>query len=141
MKKPTEVSLYIWVLIGLLSCLVLWIWASSAKAHDWYEGLRNPTTGVGCCGGRDCWKVPLQFLSEDATDFIITFPSVKDLPGNAANFVDTSPGGSGLHLQFKFPKSQAMPTPHIDVDDPDDSGFHACIWGGKPRCFFYPTNA
>jgi hypothetical protein len=33
-----------------------------------------------------------------------------------------------------------MPARHIDVDDPDDTGYSACIWGGKPRCFFYPMN-
>jgi hypothetical protein len=112
-----------------LSCITLF---SPAEAHDWYSGIRNPTTGVGCCGGNDCFKVRLEWLSEDADNYIVTFPSGVDAP--------ISTYLRGGQLQFKFPKSEAMPARHIDVDDPDDTGYSACIWGGKPRCFFYPMN-
>jgi hypothetical protein len=103
-----------------------------AEAHDWYSGIRNPTTGVGCCGGNDCFIVRLEWLSEDAENFIVTFPSGVEAP------IGTYLRGG--QLQFKFPKSEAMPTRHIDTENPDDTGYSACIWGGKPRCFFYPMN-
>jgi len=34
--------------------------------------------------------------------------------------------------KWHFPKDQAMPAP--------DGQYHACIWGGKPKCFFFPSN-
>ncbi len=27
---------------------------ANAAAHDWYTGLRQPGTGISCCGGYDC---------------------------------------------------------------------------------------
>jgi hypothetical protein len=34
--------------------------------------------------------------------------------------------------RWHFNKSEAMPS--------RDGSYHACIWGGKPRCFFIPMN-
>lgn len=34
--------------------------------------------------------------------------------------------------RWHFNKSEALPS--------RDGSYHACIWGGKPRCFFVPMN-
>jgi hypothetical protein len=34
--------------------------------------------------------------------------------------------------KWRFNKNEAMPS--------RDGAYHACIWGGKPRCFFVPMN-
>ena len=34
--------------------------------------------------------------------------------------------------KWHFVKDEAMQS--------DDGLYHACIWGGKPRCFFFPAN-
>jgi hypothetical protein len=84
-----------------------------AHPHDWYSGIRNPTTGVGCCGGNDCHPLmsdEMERLTEDADNYII----------------------DGI---WKFPKKGA------NGEQRFESGYSYCIWGGKPRCFFFPTSA
>jgi hypothetical protein len=86
-----------------------------AYPHDWYTGIRNPATGEGCCGGRDCFPLmtdELHRLTEDKDNYII----------------------DGM---WKFPKKDAMPAKHSH--NPDESGYSYCIWGGKARCFFFPS--
>jgi hypothetical protein len=78
-----------------------------AEAHDWYSGIRNPATGVGCCGGRDCMPIDISRVIETRDHFIVDG-------------------------KWRFNKDEAMPA--------QDGQYHACIWGGKPRCFFYPMN-
>lgn len=78
-----------------------------AEAHDWYSGIRNPATGVGCCGGNDCTPIDIARVIETRDEFIVDG-------------------------KWHFLKSEAMPA--------QDGQYHACIWGGKPRCFFYPMN-
>ena len=78
-----------------------------AEAHDWYSGIRNPTTGVGCCGGHDCTPIDISRVLETRDEFIVDG-------------------------KWRFNKDEAMPA--------RDGQYHACIWGGKPRCFFYPMN-
>lgn len=108
--------------------------SAPAWPHSWYSGQRNDTTGVGCCGGSDCFEVPLEWLSQDADNYIVTVPNpIPNMTGFSGVF---HPG------PYAFPISEAQPTPHIDTDDgKEHSGYHACIWGGKPRCFFFPSGS
>ncbi|HEY7765191.1 MAG TPA: hypothetical protein VIB38_09400, partial [Aestuariivirgaceae bacterium] len=91
-------------LLIALSCITLF---SPAEAHDWYSGIRNPATGVGCCGGHDCLPIAVERVVETRDEFIVDG-------------------------KWRFNKDEAMPA--------RDGQYHACIWGGKPRCFFYPMN-
>lgn len=86
---------------------VTFIITTMAGAHDWYSDNRNPATGVGCCGVRDCASVEVERIQQTPDEFIV----------------------DGI---WHFKISEAIPS--------QDGGYHACIWGGKPRCFFYPTN-
>ncbi|HEY7748425.1 MAG TPA: hypothetical protein VH933_07095 [Aestuariivirgaceae bacterium] len=81
--------------------------SESSVAHDWYSGIRNAHTGVGCCGGRDCGPIDVARIVETTDQFIV----------------------DGI---WRFNKSEAMPS--------RDGAYHACIWGGRPRCFFVPMN-
>ena len=97
----------------LLFAFTFIIFLSPVEAHEWYSGVRNPSSGVGCCGGSDCEPInDLARIVETKDEFI-------------------------LDSKWHFKKSEAMPTQEWK---PGETGYHACIWGGKPRCFFYPTN-
>ena len=98
------------LLFAVVSSLVLSLLTGqipSTYAHDWYSGIRNPVTGVNCCGGRDCKAIDIGRVLETLDEFIIDD-------------------------KWHFDKDEAMPS--------QDGSYHACIWGGKPRCFFVPQN-
>jgi hypothetical protein len=90
-----------------LVIIALALLITPAQSHDWYAGIRNSKTGVGCCGGDDCQPIDVSRITETEKDFIVDG-------------------------RWHFPKEEAMPS--------IDGTYHACIWGGKPRCFFYPMN-
>jgi hypothetical protein len=102
--RPGPLASKIHRLLLALGCIAL---LGPAEAHDWYSGIRNPTTGVGCCGGNDCTPIDVARVVETRDEFIV----------------------DGV---WHFNKDEAMPA--------QDGQYHACIWGGKPRCFFYPMN-
>lgn len=95
----------VWLIVML--AVALHVLATAAASHDWYSGIRNPVTGVGCCGGHDCTPIDIGRVVETKDEFVV----------------------DGI---WRFKKDGAMPAP--------DGQYHACIWGGKPRCFFYPMN-
>lgn len=104
MKPMFIIIAIIWAIVTVLGVA---LWVTPAPAHDWYSGIRNPGSGVGCCGGSDCAPVDVSRVVETRDEFI-----VDEI--------------------WHFKKDEAMPA--------QDGQFHACIWGGKPRCFFYPMN-
>jgi len=106
--------------------LALIAYYGKAQAHDWYTGISNPTSGEGCCGGNDCYPLQLEDFVEKADEFVITI--VVPL----AKWPGWPPG------VYRFRKDSAMPTRHIDDGE---SGYHACIWGKKARCFFFPSSS
>jgi hypothetical protein len=112
MNKQEEICWLCWIVAAVTALIVVyfmleWLASAPARAHDWYSGLRNPTTGVGCCGGNDCQPVDISRVLETHDEFI-------------------------LDGKWHFEKNGALPS--------IDGQYHACIWGGKPRCFFYPSN-
>jgi hypothetical protein len=121
------------LLLAFILGFVLSLMASQARAHSWYQGYQIPNGQSSCCGGNDCFEVPYAWLSEDMDNYIVTVPDpVPRMAGLAGTY---KPG------PYAFPKVEARPTPHMDADDGQEhSGFHACIYGGKARCFFFPAN-
>jgi hypothetical protein len=78
--------------------------------------LKAADTLFGICSRirrvNDLWADELHRLTEDKDNYII----------------------DGM---WKFPKKDAMPAKHSH--NPDESGYSYCIWGGKARCFFFPS--
>lgn len=95
-----------------------------AYPHDFYSDGKNPRTGRGCCGGDDCMALDYSQFKEDRDEFVVSIP-----PG----FLIGVPQGGVFH----FPKAEAMPTPRWKKGE---TGYHACIVGKDPRCFYYPPS-
>ncbi len=117
---------------GLMLGMILF--HAVAWPHDWYTNTKNDVTGVRCCGGTDCFEIPAQWISEDSDNYIVTLPNpVPLVAGLAGSYY--KPGA------YTIPKDQAQPTQGASMPDDgkEHSGYHACIWGGKLRCFFYPA--
>lgn len=96
-----------------LTCLVLPAFSSSANAHDWYSGSRNPVTGHSCCGVSDCVPLSPGAVRYESGNIIFLYP----LDGR----------------EYSIPVDQALPSP--------DGKNHGCVWGkgleGGPKlCFF-----
>jgi hypothetical protein len=123
MRQKAHATFFFTVLVGLLLLL-----ATQVKAHSWYSGTRSPQSGTSCCGGNDCGPLLLEEISEDADNFIVT-------PTYSRQYLVQG-------LTYIFPKKHAQPTKHWHPDDPNDSGWHACVGSsGKPLCFFFPQGA
>jgi hypothetical protein len=114
MPLKIRVTLSIWIMAFVLVGLMAVF--GPVKAHDWYSGLSNPGSKVSCCGGNDCFAIKLLELDR--------------LTENGTHYI--------LDGKWYFLKSEAMPAMHIEDGD---SGYSACIWGGKPRCFFFPSGS
>jgi hypothetical protein len=128
-------------ILGFLATL---FFSQLARAHDVYTGLQNPDK-LDCCGGKDCWEIPIEWISEDKDFFIVTFPNQPGAPW-MEKMIIYSPANDYRPVKnftFRFRKSQAMPTPanFFKKDGLEHSGYHACVWGGQGRCFWYPQGA
>jgi hypothetical protein len=67
--SPRHRLLFAFVLSFALSALVAQ--KSPTYSHDWYSGIRNPVTGVSCCGGQDCEPIDIGRVHETHDQFII----------------------------------------------------------------------
>lgn len=122
------------IIIALAAFFGLLSLFGPVKAHSWYQGYTVPDGVSSCCGGNDCFEVPLAWLSEDDGNYIVTVPDPVPVMAGLAGTYKPGP--------YSFPKKDARPTPHGHADDgAEHSGYHACIYGGKARCFFFPSNA
>lgn len=122
----------------------------TASAHEWYSDYRNPLNPKeGCCGGDDC--VPLSFDQvEEVKDgwYVTTFDYA---PKNMAPYMYPggplgSSRGGVLGINPDYPKGpkrwfvpKAMGRPVHKIER-GETGYHICIWGGEPKCFFFPVN-
>lgn len=112
-----------WTLFALSFCLL----TMEVKGHDWYSGMNN-RNAASCCGGDDCGPVLLEEVTETDDEFIF-------VPNHQRLYFVV---GKEYHFNKK---NHAQPSQKWDPNDPNDTGYHACVGSGQaPLCFFYPTN-
>ena len=103
------------LMVALVFCLVMGLFARPAKAHEWFSNQRNPVTGALCCYGGptgDC-----QAVEDD------------DWWREGASYAVRKNG-----VVYFIPVNQAQPSQ-------DHSGrAFACIMAGQLRCFFLPLS-
>lgn len=103
------------VIVGLLFCLAMGLFARPAKAHEWFTHQRNPVTGALCCYGGptgDCQAVEDEDWWRDGASWAVRKRGVV----------------------YRIPANQAQPS-----QDRSGKAF-ACIMAGQLRCFFLPVN-
>jgi hypothetical protein len=121
--------------IVALVAVLIGLWATEAMSHEWYTQERSPLPteqggGGGCCGGMDCIPLTYEQFYEDGEDFVITLHGFKAS-------VNSKLYSTGRQV-YRFPRKLAKPAQGWK---PGETGYHACILGGKVICFFYPTGA
>jgi hypothetical protein len=127
-RQKAHATFFFTVLVGLLLLL-----ATQVRAHDWYSYQRNLATGQSCCNGRDCFPLAYDQFYETEDEYVVTLKNFALMPFSGA----TITGGPGRNV-FRIKKEHAQPTPHMHPEQ-GHTGYFACVWGGKLRCFFYPS--
>ncbi len=105
---------------------LVWALTANAHAHEWYRTTSNPVTGYSCCGGLDCIAVTYEQFSETKDAYVVNVDPVM------AAFLRQKPG------RYSIPKSQALPARGWKKGE---TGYHACVWGGALKCFFFPAGS
>lgn len=106
---------FVCLIVGAVACLVIALFASPARAHDWFTNQRNPVTGALCCYGGptgDCQAVEEDDWWRDGAAWAVRKRGVV----------------------YRIPSNQAQPS-----QDRTGKAF-ACIMAGQLRCFFLPVN-
>lgn len=105
-------KLFALILLFILAVLYgAWVFGTSAQAHEWFTGKRNPGTNENCCNSVDC-----RVIDNDAWW----------MEGGQI-FVKWSDGRT-----YSMPTVQALPT-----EDPEGRPA-ACVLAGRLRCAFIP---
>ena len=103
-------------------------WIAPAKAHDWFIGLTDPTTGSRCCGGTDCAVVPAEFVASGA------ITETRD------GYVIKLNLDQVHHFNKAATKPIAQLVPMNRVQSSQTGGFALCIWKDEVQCFFAPSS-
>jgi hypothetical protein len=118
-----------------MAAVLIIMQARAAYSHEWFNQIRNPETGEGCCGGDDCVELRWDQFRFEGDEVVINTP--------VGFFKAKGEYQKNYGSVYRLPMSQALPArgPTQHPDDDNYSGHFACFWGGKLKCFFYPTSS
>jgi hypothetical protein len=105
---------FVVMMVGALFCLVIALFASSARAHEWYQ--------ADCCSGIDCAPVDAAAVVESPAGFVVTIR-----PGTHPMW----PASKTENLVAVYPYRSSKVRPSRDEN------WHVCISSaGTPLCLY-----
>lgn len=115
--EPFDLRFLVVLLLGVVAlfCGVM-MFATKAKAHEWYTGTRNPVSGILCCYGGptgDCTTLADDQWWRDGERYFVKWSDGK---------------------VYSIPVSHALPS------QDHEGRAAACVLGGFLRCFYLPAS-